>query len=280
MPGRFILRVFLCVLFVSFVSFPLLAQAQQEPPLPQLIQNLANEGAQVRYLGRHNGLDGWVTIKQGQEQYFYMPQGGQSLLMGVLFDMDGKMVTARQVRALQEQSGAALDVFTAQAQPAPKASPAFKTPAEQMFDDIGNANWIALGKPEAPVLYAFIDTQCPHCHDFINDLRGGGYLENGMVQLRLIPVGLRPQTKTQAAVLLAAPDPQARLFAHLDGDDKALPLPPESINEQGVERNMAVMQSWKLDATPLVVYRAADGQVKIVQGRPKDIARVISDLPQ
>ncbi|MCD8563117.1 MAG: hypothetical protein LRY54_03540 [Alphaproteobacteria bacterium] len=50
------------------------------------------------------------------------------------------------------------------------------------------------------------------------------------------------------------------------------------INQQGVQRNLAVMQSWKFSATPMVVYRAKDGSVKIVRGRPQDTAALIADL--
>lgn len=265
----------------AFVAGSARAQ-EKEPPVPPLIQNLVNEGAQVRFLGHHNGLNGWVTIRNGQEQYFYAPQDGRSLLMGILFDADGKMVTARQVKELQEKSGDALDLF-AETVPDPAAekaggiTPEFKTPSEQLFDDVTNSNWIALGDKSAPVIYSFIDMQCPHCHAFLTDLRAGP-LESGQVQVRVIPVGLSAQTKTQGAVLLAAPDPQERLYRHLTGDDTALPIPEGGINEQGVERNMSVMQAWKLDVTPLTVYRGKNGQVKIVQGRPKKLQDLINDI--
>ncbi len=285
--AKALLTVFAAVLLCSQA-----AQAQQqEPPLPELLKNLAADGAQIRYLGAYNGTDGWIAIRQGKEQYFYMPSGGQSLMMGVLFDLDGKMVTARQVKELQEKSGGVMDLF-AQQTPDDKTASSnlgapgnigsrlseLKTPSEQLFDNVTESNWIALGKPDAPVIYTFIDPQCPHCHDFINDLRGKGYLENGLVQVRAIPVGFREETKAQAALLLATPDPQDKLFRHLDGDKAALPVPPAGINEQGVERNMAIMQSWKLDMTPLTVYRSGNGKVKIVQGRAKDLPALIADL--
>ncbi|MCD8497585.1 MAG: hypothetical protein LRZ85_05575 [Alphaproteobacteria bacterium] len=45
-----------------------------------------------------------------------------------------------------------------------------------------------------------------------------------------------------------------------------------------MQRNLAVMQSWKFTATPMIIYRAKDGSVKIVRGRPQDKAGMISDL--
>ena len=153
------------LLFVCAIALlPLSARAQdKEPAMPAPIKTLVEQGAQVRYLGQHNGLDGWITIKAGQEQYFYATADGKSLLMGLLFDSDGKLVTLRQVKTLQEKSGDVLDMFTVET-PADKISetavpdrykqstlPQFKTPAEQLFDDVTNSNWIQLGKDDAPV---------------------------------------------------------------------------------------------------------------------------------
>ena len=55
----------------------------------------------------------------------------------------------------------------------------------------------------------------------------------------------------QAAFLLATPNPQERWFRHMDGDATALPAKSE-INQQGVQRNLAIMHSWKFDVTPLM----------------------------
>lgn len=275
---------FLTVMLMVFSVSGVLAQ-EKEPTLPAPIQALVEEGAQIRYLGKEHGLDGWITIKNGQEQYFYVTEDGKAVLMGLLFDKDGKLLTVRQVRNLQEQNG---DVLQSLIVPLPedKGSLAaaseqttqFKTPAEQLLKNIEESNWIALGDNTAPVIYSFIDPQCPHCHAFIGDLRRN-YIDNGLIQVRIVPVGFRAESKAQAAFLLAAPDPQLRWFRHLDGDDSALPITP-NINEQGVERNMAIMQSWKLDVTPLTVYRAANGRVKLVQGRAKDVPALVADLPK
>jgi len=301
---------------------PAFAQAQAEagaanrPALPAPLQNLVKEGAQVYYLGKSHKMDGWVAIQNGQEQYFYVPEDGQSFLLGLLFDKDGKVVTLRQVQDLQKNPQAAvLDQFSSaadlknpgiigaeapspvspddlpkaadiQAQAAEKQAQstqtaadtrAFKSPAEQLFSDVEASNWVPMGDPKAPVIYSFMDPQCPHCHNFMEDLRAN-YIDNGLVQLRVIPVGFNQQTLAQAAYLLAAPDPQRRWYAHLDGDQTALPAEP-GINEQGVQRNLAVMQTWKLNVTPLSLYRAKDGTVKVVQGRAKDLAALIGDLP-
>ncbi len=269
---------------------PALAQRNDPPPLPEPLQNMVAEGAQMRYLGRMAGLDGWIAIKGGQEQYFYVTPDRRAFVMGLLFDGEGRVATLRQVRALQEEAGAeTLDLFTGsefmrEGASAPNDAFAvqdntqreFKTPAEQLLNDVQDSNWVALGDESAPAIYTFIDPQCPHCHAFIDDLRAN-YIENGIVQVRMIPVGFRNDTRAQAAFLLAVPNPETRWYQHLSGDENALPVVAD-INEQGVQRNLAIMQSWQVNVTPFTVYRAKTGDVKIVQGRVQNIEQMLSDL--
>ncbi|MCB9982862.1 MAG: thioredoxin fold domain-containing protein [Rhodospirillales bacterium] len=272
----------LFILAVFIGSGPALAQATDPlPALPDPIQNLVNEGAQIRYLGKDHGLDAWLTIKNGVEQYFYVMPDGQAFVMGVLFDKTGKLVTVDQVSRLRAQGDTLLDTlaeFPIPEQSESDESFEFKPPAERMFADIEGANWVPFGRLDAPVIYAFVDPQCPHCHAFMQELNNGGYFDNGKIQLRMIPVGFKEQTQAQAAFLIASPNPQERWFKHMQGDETALPAKTE-INQQGVQRNLAIMQSWKFDVTPMVVYRGRDGAVKIVRGKPNDLKAVLADLP-
>lgn len=248
---------------------------------------MMSEGAQMRYLGQHSGLDGWIAIKGGQEQYFYVTADGQAFVMGLLFDKNGKIITLRQVQRLQESSdGETLDLFAGgQFAEGPQAtldeegratSREFKTPSEQLYSDIESSNWVRLGSEAAPYIYVIVDPQCPHCHAFLNDLRRD-YIENGLLQVRMVPVGFREETRAQAALLLAVANPQERWYNHLDGDEGALPVTSD-INQQGVQRNLAILQSWKVNVTPFTVYRAGSGEVKIVQGRAQSIEQIMADL--
>ncbi|MBN8520447.1 MAG: thioredoxin fold domain-containing protein [Alphaproteobacteria bacterium] len=274
-----------CLFVVSTVS----AQAQDVPannanlpPIPESIQDLVDKGAQIRYLGKRNGLDGWITIFQGQEQYYYVTPDQKGFVMGVLFDADGNMATVDQVRDLQKQGGDILDMLAVEPDQ-PKTEIAsiqeaaqYKSPAERMFVDVENSNWIKLGKNGAPVIYSFVDPQCPHCHEFIKDLKAD-YLDKGLVQVKIIPVGFRAETLAQAAFLLASPDAETKWFKHLDGTE---PLPAKTdVSTQGVQKNLALMQAWKFTATPLSVYRDRAGEIKIIRGRAKDLAAVLADLP-
>jgi len=265
------------------------SQNKKLPDLPPPLLTMQEAGAEIQYLGHKDGLDGWVAVQNGQQQYFYVPDHGKVFLMGLLFDRDGQAVTIRQVQELQGSGESALidDLMGVNKAAIEKAAqgnsaaartqPEFKTPSERLYYDLENANWIALGDPNAPVVYSFMDPQCPHCHEFMKDVREN-YIGNGLIQLRVIPVGFTPETQAQAAFLLAANAPQQRWYAHLDGDTEALPI-KANINKQGVQRNLAVMQSWKLNVTPLSVYRGKDGTVKIIQGRPSTPSKLMNDLP-
>lgn len=277
----------ICLTFVGFMFLGGAGARAQEagamPKMPGPIDALAKEGAQIRYLGRAHGLDGWLAIKQGQEQYFYVLPDGSAFVMGLLFDAQGKLLTMEQIAALRRSGGDVLDLLDQTAVSAADAeakrkqdADKFKTPSERLYIDVEGSNWIPLGNAKAPYLYAFVDPQCPHCHDFIEDVRKA-YLDTGKLQVRIIPVGFRPQSKAQAAFLLAATDPQERWFRHMDGDAQALPA-KDDISQQGVEMNMALMQAWKFDATPLLVYKAADGEIKLVRGRPNDVHGLVADL--
>lgn len=278
-------RFFLAVL-VSVFALPAMAGDADAPAIntnlpdmPKPIQELVNQGAQVRYLGRDHGLDSWITVKNGQEQYFYVLPDKSAFVMGLLFDGKGKLVTVQQVKRLQQQGDTLIDTLaedTSATEIDPESDPAFKSPSEQLFYDVENSNWVPLGDQGAPVAYAFIDPQCPHCHEFINDLRKN-YIDKGKIQLRMIPVGFKEETRAQAAFLLATPNPSERWYKHLEGDPNALPAKSE-INDQGVQRNLAVMQSWQFSVTPMIVYRGKDDAVKLVRGRPKDLDAFINDL--
>lgn len=277
--------LFLVILTVFSVNFAQPAHAQGSvPDVPEALQVLADRGAQVRYLGKEHGMEGWISIFQGQEQYHYVTPDGQGFVMGLLFDKDGKMVTIQQVQALQAQNDGVLDALAADPQEESLAAVKtetneafeYKSPAERMFDDVENSNYIAFGNKDAPVIYSFMDPQCPHCHSFMQDLRKD-YLDRGLIQIRMIPVGFSEERMAQAAFLLAAPDAQRQWYSHLD-EQKSLPA-KQDVNTAGVQKNMMLMQNWKFDVTPMTVYRGKDGKVKIIRGRADNMADIIADLP-
>jgi protein-disulfide isomerase len=281
-----LLFLFLIVSLLSFVMTGTAMAKKGDPALPAPLETLKQEGAQIRYLGKSFGMDGWITMKGGQEQYFYVTPDGSGMVMGLLFDKNGKIITLDQINSLREKEGDVLDMFASgeSEEKSPyegafdRSLEEFKSKPEQLFHDVEQSNWIRLGDSGAPYIYTFIDPQCPHCHAFIKDIKDN-YINNGLIQVRIIPIGFRSETAAQAAFLLAVADPERSLYRHIDGDETALPV-VGNINRQGVQKNLSIMQSWKLNSTPLTIYRGKNKEVKIIQGRVKDMGELISDLIQ
>lgn len=278
-------------LMLCAFAMPALAtdKAAPAPEVPEALEELVSRGAQIRYLGKEHGLDGWIAIYQGQEQYYYVTGDKKAFVTGLMFGADGRPITIDQVRNLQSQGGALLDLLVEgpdKAQTPQQAAPIqsladtmkTQTPSERLFRDVENSNWISLGKDGAPVIYSFVDPQCPHCHAMLKDLRKN-YIDAGLIQVRIMPVGFQQGSLAQAAFLLAAPNGADLFLRHLDGDESALPAKGD-ISTQAVQKNMALMQAWKFDVTPLNIYRGKDGTIKIIRGKPKDAAGLLADLPQ
>ncbi len=284
------MRLFLAVLFLGLMSSPAMAQERTNviPDYPAPLQVLVDKGAQLRYLGSSHGMDGWIAMYQGQEQYYYITSDKKAFVTGLMFDNDGKPITIEQVKDLQKQNGGVLDML-AEDVPQPKSEEASKVPSsvsealktkspgERMFTDVENSNWVTLGDASAPVIYAFVDPQCPHCHEFIQEVKEN-YVDKGLVQIRLIPVGFFDGSLPQAAFVLAAPDGVDRFLRQMNGEKDALPVKSD-MSTQAVQKNMALMQAWKFNVTPLITYRSLAGEVKIIRGKPKDLNALIADLP-
>ncbi|PZP57329.1 MAG: thiol:disulfide interchange protein DsbG [Micavibrio aeruginosavorus] len=289
------MRVFtvLPALLAVLLMFSPLSARAADPELPELLKGLQAQGVSFRYLGGDNSVNGWVGFKDGQEQYFYVTPDRQGIVTGQLLNNKGDQVTLRQIAQLREKdpavdqlaNPAAVPETSAQPVPATSSPAAEKSAppkelskAGQFYAEAQAASWIALGRKEAPAIYTFIDPQCPHCHDMIDDFRKSGVLEKGQVQLRLIPVGLmNEQSLKQAANLLASKDAASDLYKHLDGDKKVLLADPDP-NTQNVQRNMVLMQNWKLDVTPFSLYKNKAGEIKILRGRPQDLKSLIAEL--
>lgn len=274
-----------------------------EPALPEPLVKLRDEGAQMKYLGRDLGYDGWIAVQNGQEQYFYVTPDGSAFFLGLLFNKNGRVVTFDQMQRLKGSKDPILnDLLNAPSQtvednvPTPAADllakkeadkaskvankttkPDASSPAEQLFADVNNARWFVMGNKTAPAIYTFVDPRCPHCKELLNDLKP--YIDGGKVQVRVVPVGaLTPESRPMAAYLLNAKDASERLTRLMAGDQTAIPT-DSTAPAKDVDANLDVLLKWKFSATPITVYRGKDGTVKLLQGRADDTKSFISDLP-
>ena len=314
--GQAEMKNILILSILTLVATSGLVKAQtSSPALPDYLKKLQDAGAQIQYIGNDLGLDGWMTVKDGNRQYVYVTPNQEAYMVGILLNRQGTLITADQVDRFiksnpsyiedqvqkhlsqgatantttntspvsQTPSSPSTNVATTNASPAPQVNNQDQaidptSPSEQLYATLERGNWVEIGSASAPTIYAFVDPECPHCHQFIQDLRDQGAYDANKVKTRLLPVGIMGKDSLyEAAALIEAPSPKEAFFAHLDGDEFALPV-DESVSIQKVEKNMSIMQEWELDVTPFIIYRNNTGEVKIIRGRPKDMEALYRDI--
>lgn len=280
------------------INTPVFANPPKTPPLPEPIATLQKDGAQLKYLGRDLGFDGWIAIKNGQEQYFYVTPDGSAFFLGVLFNKNGRAVTFDQMKRLQGVKDPALNnlenapsQIVEQPNPAP-ATPIATTsqstmmngnqssqrpgsPAEQLMQDVMAGYSFTLGKnPNAPTLYMFTDPLCPHCKDMIQVLNPA--LARGDMAVKVLMVGaLTPDSAPLAAGILSQNNPGESYNALIYKQK----LPPKgNASDPRIAKNLDIMMKWKFTGTPVTVYRAKNGAIKILQGPPKSLDILMQDL--
>lgn len=308
---------FLTVIAALTMIMPLSVRAQTlqqtpatQPAPPKPLQEAVESGAQIYYLGEFQGLYGWSLLRQGKPEFFYTTHDGRALVMGILFDGEGEMVTNGQLAQLHANEGEDMFALTgkiddgtqsasasaqqggtaASASSAPSISslpprpvtgvatsitPERLTPAQEMFLDVQAANWLTLGDKGKYEVFAFIDPDCPHCQQFMREAKP--YIDSGDMKLRALPIGISPESERKAALLLAGSDPLDRFLRYADGDASAL-TPPNSISTDAVRKNMGVMLDWGFDVTPIIVYRAGNGDIRMVRGRPGNLETIFQDI--
>ncbi|MCB1538272.1 MAG: thioredoxin fold domain-containing protein [Rhodospirillales bacterium] len=300
--------------------------------IPEPLKQQIARGAQVYYLGKYDTLDSWVMMRGGQPEFYYATPNNQAIVMGILFDAQGNMLTGEQLKQLGQSQQMSLNAMAAgragdsgeqpattpsaapqaapvpapvaQAAPAPapdtkqndtpvkpaeSATPTGSklsdvantveraTPGIRLLNDAAHANGMTWGKSGAPMFYAFLDPTCPHCQQFLREVEP--YVTKGTVAVHMIPMGYSSKASALAAFALAAADGPQRMLDYAKGDESRLLAPPD-INIEAIKANTLLLGQWNLLATPMILYRAggANGPVRLIRGRPLDIAAAVRDL--
>lgn len=266
--------------------------APLDAPSPDAINTLRifkSQGAEIHYLGRLHGLDGWLVTKDKVVQVVYTTLDGQGTLVGVLYGPTGDMETSNQLIAAQKNGLTIPDLNTGApataAEPANAATPPPAAPgdaaqgpaSERLLKDVQNSTYLKFGPDDAPPLYVFMDPRCHFCHGYWETLLQ--IMPQNTVQLRVIPVGiLGPDSAEQAERVISAPNP-AEAWSKIEaGDLSVMMIQPAADSPQRLQANNDLMTRWKMAGTPYSVYRGKDGKVKLVYAVPSDVAQVVADL--
>lgn len=260
------------------------------PPMPKVIADAAARGVQVQYLGNRDGFTGWILLDKAGATYNYVSADGNTIFQGMMYDGAGTPLTVGQVATAQKTnpgffSLAGIDAAQTPTPPSPTAqaqshavAQATKTPAEQLYYSLGYSNFVKLGNPvdTAPIMYAFMDPDCAHCHDFLKEINTP-YLASNTIQLRVIPIGvLGEESKRRAAYTLTQPDGGAQFLAHAL-EQKTLPA-PQSVMLEGQQLNVDLFRNWRFDGTPILVYKEKSGRIMMVRGGPNNMKAVVDSI--
>ncbi|MDD9900223.1 MAG: hypothetical protein OXT65_04525 [Alphaproteobacteria bacterium] len=245
--------------------------------VPPGLRRLVGAGGDIEYAGQYYGLDAWRIIDKNKEgpqrdKYAYVTKEG-GMLLGILTHPDGTVVTDVK-RAVHGKNVAGRQA----ALPGAAFAHSQSARTEKVYAQVEAAHWVSLGQPDAPYIYAFINTHCDHCKEYWRALENAVSL--GQLQVRLIPFGRMGQNRHAGAALLEAKDPLKVWSDFVRGNESALAaVQPSQKSLQNIDRNSALFTDWKIASIPFTLYRRpADGRILAVQGVPDNILVLLSDL--
>jgi thiol:disulfide interchange protein DsbG len=278
------------------------AKTDPKPDDNPVLARLIQQGARIYYLGEHSDLNGWFIVKDNQVQIGYTTADNKSVVMGVMFDENGTNFTDGQfenlfnsnpevsafVNSLNGGQGmgpigtipgmTAGQPQVAMAPPAipPAAAAAVLQPGDRLVLALGGAAGVTVGSITAPQLMMIMDVNCPHCQATWRALRDS-VLKN-QLQIRMIPIGMNDEDERAAARLLVSSNPQDAWDKYVAGDKSQLAGAPDPAKVAAVRANHALIDSWHIQYTPYLVYRAKNGEVKVLQGEPEQAAAILTDI--
>ncbi|MGH8280045.1 MAG: thiol:disulfide interchange protein DsbG [Gammaproteobacteria bacterium] len=226
-------------------------EATASPAAASAVQKaVAAEGLQINgSLDAPAGYRGYLAAYRGQELPVYALPDGQHVVIGTLFDINGRNLTADAMQKI--------------------ASAAF---GPTQWRALAQSTWVVEGNPQAKrIVYAFVDTRCPYCRQLWEQSQP--WLKQGDVQMRNILVAvIAPESLPEAAAVLAAKDPaEAWNRNEKDfGKDPALTKDSPSAAIKKVNANTTLMNQLGFVGTPAIVWKDARGQIHVLQGLPRD----------
>lgn len=228
----------------------LASQAVIAEDLPKAVQQIEAKGVNIKgSFDAPNGLRGYAAEYQNRGMALYLTPDGKHVLVGSLFDEQGKDLSEAPLEKL-----------------------VYAPMSKEVWAKMEKSAWIADGKADAPrIVYLFSDPNCPYCNVFWQQARP--WVESGKVQLRHIMVGIiREDSPGKSAALLASKDPAQALKKHeTDGKAsslKALNKVPAAVQEK-LDRNLALMEELGQSATPAIFYLDEQQKLQSQQGAPR-----------
>lgn len=224
---------------------PVASTASVNSPTPAE-QYLMKQGVEIRqvFMSRSN-LKAIVADSGKERRLFYVTPDGQSLISGMVFDVNGENVTSEDMARFNVRDvGGDKVLNTAQ--------------LEDLWKRAGQLRYIAEGKGR-PV-YVLFDPNCPYCHQLWGSLRK--VAEKGDVEIRWLPVAiLSDSSKNLAAALYQAKSPVAALTDLGMGTLKAAPM-IDKPTVLDLSRNLLLLRDTGYTGVPTLLWKEGD-QVRL-----------------
>ncbi|WP_434697254.1 thiol:disulfide interchange protein DsbG [Pseudomonas sp. Z1-14] len=237
------------LLTLAFAGALLQAPLLQAEELPAAIRKIEAKGAKiVGTFDAPNGLRGYAAQYQSRGMTLYLTPDGQHVLLGNLYNADGKDLSLEPLKKL-----------------------VYDPMSKEIWAKMQASSWIADGSKDAPrTVYLFSDPNCPYCNMFWEQARP--WVNAGKVQLRHIMVGIiREDSPGKSAALLAAKEPEKALADH-EKAGKGSPLKPlkeiPPAIQAKLDANQQLMDELELSATPAIFYLDDQGDLQQQQGAP------------
>ena len=267
------------VVLVSTPEGPTPVGADRVGRVPAL-RRIASNGAQLFDLGVQHGLQTIFARNGTTFQVFYLAPDGQAAVGGVMWDATGRNITRGQVASIE----GAIPTVTIGAQPVPTPLPSAPDqvaarPSEKALKVAEATNFGTAGPETAPRLYVFIDPLCSFSVRAMDQLRP--YVAAGRVQVAVIPLSVldyedQGRSTIAAKALLSLP---AEQIVAAWRDQQTTPIPPAGPDAAArLERNMAAAEALKLQGTPTLVWRKADGTDGFAVGLPDNLDALIASI--
>lgn len=297
--SRFVSVVVLASLPMSSVLAQVPAKAEPDPSKNPILAKMQNMGGEFFYMGTEYGMDGWFIVKNGQVQMMYSTPDNKAAMVGVLFGEDGTNLTMQQaarvvrenkklsdlIDAAQKEHDAIMGVGSrSMAGIAPNLNPnvipsAALSSGERLLSELSSAAAAAVGKEGAPEVAMIISPLCSHCKATWKSLSKA--VSDGKLRVRLVPAAeAKSEGERVSAVLLGLDSPSQAWEKYVAGDKSVLAGTPSEAALSAVRVNTAIADKWKISNLPYLVYRAADGKVKVVKGEVTEdgVAAIFKDL--
>ena len=235
--------------------------------LPEAIEAMRGQGAEVVELGEAEGLRGYLIGQPGGGTYaaYVTPSG--AVVVGLLYGADGVVVTERQLA--EAKAAGRLKNVEASAQRAVRAPAGAeravsrevetKRRAALLLEETRGASGFWMGD-RGPVIHVFADPTCPFSERHVRSLKRDA--EAGRLRAHVIPVGILGERGALRAVEVAGASDVRGAWEHGSGEggDRAL-------GASRVANNNGVLDAWRVTGRAVFGVGGTAWRAGLLRGR-------------